>query len=68
MGKGQSGVKSWMGICPYCGKRYRYTNFMVRYVDRVGNIVSFYERYMHPEWPHFRTDTHQLACKRKQDK
>lgn len=27
MGKG---VGSWMQICPYCGRRYRLTNFMKR--------------------------------------
>ena len=24
------GVRSWMRICPYCGKHYRLTNFMRR--------------------------------------
>lgn len=68
MGKGQSGVKSWMDTCPYCGERYRHTNFMARYVDDKGQLVSFYDRYMHPSIHQHRTDTHQIACRRKQGK
>ena len=69
MGKGQSGVKSWMDTCPYCGERYRHTNFMVRYVEG-GEVLDFCTQYTnHDRMARaIRTDTHKIACKRKHGK
>ncbi|KKN37012.1 hypothetical protein LCGC14_0767720 [marine sediment metagenome] len=66
MGKGQSGVKSWMDTCPVCGKRYRYTNFMRRYTLN-GKVADFQYRYFHngTNYNYKQTDTHILACERK---
>ena len=65
MSRGSGGVRSKMCDCPICGERYRRTNFMYRYTLN-GQVVSSQMRYDYPQNNYQRTDTHILACKRKQ--